>query len=827
MPLLQLALPNLLPATGVTAEGLAQRLDALFDDEQRVKLGAYAELDSAVWVTDVQAAEVVWANPRGLQIWRADTMVELADRDWSTNTPAAKRRVAAAWTRASLQGRTRGRRTFYPSGEPVLVETALTAWRLRDGRRALLVEGRECGKRDRKALTERPADALHYSPYPVAMFGSQGEMLFANPAFEATFPARGEPRDLGLAPAAWKDLLAACRTNERVRLEHQLSTATGLRHFVVQADPAVDPMTGSRTVVISAAETTEFQEQRRRERRATLELRRFTEELERRVDVRTAALKAAEARYRSLYDAAPDMMASVDPQTAQLKECNQAVVDRLGYSREELLNRSIFELYHPDCLEAVREAFDAFATTGEVRDAELQLKRKDGTKIEVSLNVSSVRDEQGAIVASSSIWRDITEQKQTEVALARLNKELEERIEQRTTALRKSRERATRAERLAAIGQLAAGVAHEINNPASSIILNDEIIRDRAQTLLEQAGHGHDMLEEIETLAGQNLDAVARVRAIVKSLSAFARTQDASTEAVQVNEIVRDACEIVRNEIRYRGRLVLDLADLPEIVAVRTKLVQMMVNLLVNGVHALGEDRPEDNLISVSTRRDEFSIWITVEDTGCGIAPDVVEHVLDPFFTTKGSRGTGLGLAIVADVVQLHGGEITVKSTPGKGTCFAIRVPTQTGLELLVTQREPSPRHRPAGARARILVVDDDAAVRDAFRRVLERHHEVTVADSGDEGLAEIARGTPFDVILCDLMMPEVDGPRFYAAVRATDPALACRIMFCSGGAVTDGVREFVSSMPNRLLEKPATRAELLDAVEVMLSHDPQTPPRK
>ncbi len=393
-----------------------------------------------------------------------------------------------------------------------------------------------------------------------------------------------------------------------------------------------------------------------------------------------------------------------------------------------------------------------------------------------------------------------------------------------------------RAERLAAIGQLSAGVAHEINNPAAFVMSNLGVIGEYAATLTDvfdrlravSAGavsvegaavrdildtfRTETLLAELRDIASENTAGMERIVGLVRQLKSFAHLGNDGVEAVDLNDVVLDACKLMRRQLDYRARLIQRLGELPRLQGDRGKLVQVVTNLLANAVQALPEGAAERNEIEVTTGVEGDWLVIGVRDTGTGIPPEVQSKLFEPFFTTKPrDHGSGLGLSISAEIVSKHGGEITFTTEQGRGTCFRVMLPRHTGLAPV--SRPPRVASPPPSRRRRLLLIDDEPMLLSSYKRALGKHFAVTTALGGREGLACIEQQSDWDVILCDLMMPDLDGPAVYDEVRTRFPGLEKRFLFCSGGAFTPRCRDFADSMPERVLGKLLTVAELESAL--------------
>lgn len=324
------------------------------------------------------------------------------------------------------------------------------------------------------------------------------------------------------------------------------------------------------------------------------------------------------------------------------------------------------------------------------------------------------------------------------------------------------------------------------------------------------------LLHDAKEILEDNLEGMRRISGITKDLRSFARIEGEEIELVDLNEIVRSVSNMVSNEIRHRAKLVENLGKIPLIAADRAKLSQVVMNLMVNAAQAIEEGDASNNKITVETSRGDGTVVLKVTDTGRGISEEDQERVFEPFFTTKPRTvGTGLGMPIALEIVRKHGGDIRFSSTEGEGTCFEVTLPEETPFAA-VPSLSDSHAPLPAGPRlrARVLLIDDEAMLLSAMSRILERHHEIVVADGGLQALAELERDDGFDVILCDLMMPDLDGPQLYSALRETMPYLLDRIVFISGGAFTPAAMNFIGSVQNFVLEKPVSRALLLSVID-------------
>jgi CheY-like chemotaxis protein len=274
---------------------------------------------------------------------------------------------------------------------------------------------------------------------------------------------------------------------------------------------------------------------------------------------------------------------------------------------------------------------------------------------------------------------------------------------------------------------------------------------------------------------------------------------------------------MLHNELSHRAELVLDVAPVPPVIGDEARLGQVLTNLLVNAIQALPEERHHDNRIVVRVAEKGTHVLFEVGDNGVGITPEVRAHIFDPFFTTKRvGQGTGLGLSICHSIVTHLGGRIEVESRPGVGTTFRVYLQSALPPE---ARAAASGASAPRPRRRRILCIDDEADMGDTFARMLGRHHEVTFETDAGRAIARLRAGERYDAIICDIMMPSINGIEFYRTLRDLAPELVERCGFVTGGTFTAAARAFVETLPrSRLLEKPFGRDGITAFVEHLVS---------
>ncbi|MCA9626073.1 MAG: PAS domain S-box protein [Myxococcales bacterium] len=496
--------------------------------------------------------------------------------------------------------------------------------------------------------------------------------------------------------------------------------------------------------------------------------------------------------YRALFDTATDAILVADWDTGRFREVNSAATKLFGYTADEW-SRLTGRMLAPDEGKLESQGLtQELESRGAARRTRWRFRRRDGGCFWGDVSVSVF--EAGGRRYMVNIIRDVSD------TVAR-----EAELERSYRSLKETQAKLAHADRLALIGQIAAGVAHEINNPAAYISANlDALEHDLGQLTLESRKRA-----QLIEIVRESQSGVSRITSITRELRAFSRMSQDAIDEIDLNDVVQAACKMTGNEIRHRARLELRLNPLPLITGHADRLTQVVTNLLLNAAQSIREGEASLNRILVETEVVDDKLQVRVSDSGRGIAPNHLPHLFEPFFTTKGSgEGTGLGLALCADIVHRHGGEISVDSAKGKGSRFTLIFPMDTGL------RRPNAQHsRPpqggSAQRLRLLIIDDEPLLLRAYERMLGREHDVEVALGGEEGLRVLRARQDFDLILCDLMMPDCDGPAVYQALKQEAPELLERLHFCSGGAFTQRVTDFLTRVGRPVLEKPLNAARL------------------
>jgi len=356
-------------------------------------------------------------------------------------------------------------------------------------------------------------------------------------------------------------------------------------------------------------------------------------------------------------------------------------------------------------------------------------------------------------------------------------------------------------DRMATMGQLAAGVAHEINNPLAWVVGN--------LALLE----GSELDDKSTMLVQKAKDGARRVERIVKDLQTFSRVREPQPQGVDLWRSAHSAANMVRHRLRDRGQVIEDYGAVPTVDADETRVGQICLNLLVNALEALDPSERTRNHVYLRLFTDSHgNAVLEVADNGKGMSPTVERRIFDPFYTTK-EQGTGLGLSITRSITEDLGGRLEVESTPGLGTTMRVVLPPG----MLSSPSTATPIYAPGRdlAPANILVVDDEPDICDLIQAALSNHRVVT-ATSVDKAMAAL-EGESFSAVVCDLMMPVKTGMDLHAEAIARHPELEGHFVFVTGGAYTAKARAFLDETRAPVLEKPFRLDHIRELVEDLI----------
>jgi len=485
-----------------------------------------------------------------------------------------------------------------------------------------------------------------------------------------------------------------------------------------------------------------------------------------------AALRASEEQYRAMFNASTDGLALWNA-AGEIVDTNPALWQMYGYGDGDSpalpLDSDTGPCYHTEFLKAV--------AAGESLHSEVTDRRKDGSPLELEVHGIPMQYQGQPHVLT--IARDITEKKRSAEELTRQRESLYQR------------------EKLAALGSLLAGVAHELNNPLSVVVAR--------AVLLEEQGN-----PAAQTAALKIRTAAERCARIVRTFLAMARQQQPERGPVAINDVISAALDITAYPVRTSSiEVKLDLAkDIPLIHADADQLHQVLLNLVINAQQSL-QDHPGPRHIRVTSGFDTRAqlVRVTVADNGPGIPAHLRARIFEPYFTTKPTGiGLGVGLAVSLGIVEAHEGTLTVACPAQGGAEFSITLPLGAVAASAAESSFPLKAHP---SRRTILVIDDEAEIRETLADILvaAQHRVVTVA-SGREALQHMAV-EHYDVILTDIRMPDLDGRALYQEIERRWPGRGVRVVFVTGDTLASALREFVSESGRRVIEKPFLPSEV------------------
>lgn len=431
--------------------------------------------------------------------------------------------------------------------------------------------------------------------------------------------------------------------------------------------------------------------------------------------------------------------------------------------------------------------------------------------------------------------------------LRRRSEDLERVVGDRTAELRRTQTGLVQTEKLASVGLIAAGVAHEVNNPAAYVLTNLTLLRESngvlrrhrdalVRTLNSLSTEAADRLalgerdlteldRQSEEALNDAVDGIRRIRDIVADLKTLSRDGDGASGPVMLHRLVEASVSVAAPTVKQRASIDLQLSPTAAIDGHAGKLSQVIINLLINASESV-EDRGRGR-VTVRTHTRDQDVVLEVADNGRGIEPGHLGSIFEPLYTTK-TGGAGLGLAICRRVVEEHKGRLEVESVQGEGTTMRILLPRraqpvgeQLGLNDVIFEDAQSGTRIKHGT---VLLLDDELLLVKVLARLLGRRHTVLKAYSVDEAVEMLDRGVDPDVILCDLMMPGKSGADFYRHLLDARPELARRVTFMSGGGVPEPLRTFVEGAGRPMLDKPVEPEVLLAHVASAMDERAVTP---
>lgn len=496
------------------------------------------------------------------------------------------------------------------------------------------------------------------------------------------------------------------------------------------------------------------------------------------------SLKESEEKYRSLTENLNVGVYRSSPgPKGRFIEVNTVMYRMLGFeSKEEFINLNVSDIYrNPEDRAEFNEKMKKY---GAAINEELRLKKKDGTPIIVSDTCTAVKDGNRKILYFDGVMEDITERKNMEMMLLR-------------------------SEKMASIGTLAAGVAHEINNPIGyisnnlrmmerySVKLNDfyreldnQISVKSQKQKLNNLSEQYDInfcLEDLKDALSESIEGAGKVKRIVSDLRDFSRSEKQEIKLTNLNEEIEKTVNILANELKYKAELEKDFGDIPKIECDPVRLNQVFINILINSIQAI-EDRGK---IKIKTWKVNESILIQFSDSGIGISPENIGKIFDAFYTTKDpGKGTGLGLAVSYKIIQEHNGIINVESEVGKGTTFTIQLPVKLKDRI---------------KKYKILIIDDEKDFRISLKSMIAHFKPACLIQEAKDGFEAGDKYSEFkpDLVFLDIKMPGINGIEVCRKIKSAPGGKDTKIILITGFGTENLKKKSFEAGASEFLNKP------------------------
>ena len=371
------------------------------------------------------------------------------------------------------------------------------------------------------------------------------------------------------------------------------------------------------------------------------------------------------------------------------------------------------------------------------------------------------------------------------------------------TERKRSEANLLQSDRLASLGMLAGGMAHSLNNPLTYVLLNLDHLAKKLPSIAGDPGHIADAVARmVEAREGAE-----RMANIVKRMRSLARTDDSEIRSINLSAVLESVVEIVGNEMNHRGRLTTSISPVPPVIANESRIEQLCLGLVLFAARILPEDTVKTNEVRLSLDSQDQQCAIKIVCEGVEFDASQLRSLFEPFASSDESRTSGFGLNVCSGIVEQLGGGIKAESVPGSGLTLTITLPcsrpsSTTEPPPPSSQQSSNPPSTVLGS-AKIMVIDDDPGVGRALRLMLEEEHDVTCYTSPREALRKLLQDQAFDLVFCDLMMPELTGMDIYQVLRFNRPGYETRLVFMTGGAFTASAKRFLAQVQNARIEKP------------------------
>jgi len=455
-----------------------------------------------------------------------------------------------------------------------------------------------------------------------------------------------------------------------------------------------------------------------------------------------------------------------------ITDANEYIYSLLGYFKDELIGEKLFKIYPDAGYGLLKKSIERhFEDEVSISGLEIDLLTKSGETVPTSIKAVLLRDYEGKVFGSLGLIRDMREVKVLQQTLVQ-------------------------SEKLSSVGEMAAGVAHELNNPLTAIIGYSNLLMDKDIP--------EEIAKQIEIINQQS----QRCQNIVSNLLMFSRRYEAKQDSVDLNELAKTTIALTAYDMRSSGITIEEKYEdgLPLAFIDGNKIQQVLVNLFQNARYAVEQNENGEKKIGITTKKQNNLLEIEVSDTGIGIGPEKIQKIFDPFYTTKKvGEGTGLGLSISYGIIKEHGGDIYVRSKPGKGTQFVIKLPFGTAGEKNAAKIEKGDVEEVEFRKKTVLVIDDEEVIRDVLNLYLsDEGHAVDSTESAIKALEMIKRKN-YDMIFSDVRMPDMNGLKFLEKLNEINEPLAQKVVFITGDSMSLDSIGNGNGFKNLILTKPFT----------------------
>jgi two-component system, cell cycle sensor histidine kinase and response regulator CckA len=515
------------------------------------------------------------------------------------------------------------------------------------------------------------------------------------------------------------------------------------------------------------------------------------------------ALRQSEMKFRELFDNAPIGYHEIDI-NGRLTQINKTELTMLGYSWDEMINHHVWEFVENQEMSREATTKKLLGKSALPIDYERMFRKKDGSIIPLLIGDIYIKDSAGKVIGIRSTLQDITERKKYEYTLKDTNQKLSEALD----TLKSTQKIILQQERLKALGQMASGIAHDINNSLVPILGYSDLLLNRKEII----GEFKKYIEKIKISSRDIQNVIDRMKEFYRP-----KIEEDEFRNIDINEIIRTTLELTKHRWKdmpeSSGNVIevfTELQDnLPPLLGSESEIREALANLIINAADAM----PSGGKLRVRTILHNQNLIIEVIDTGIGMDEITIHRCLDPFFTTKGDKGTGLGLSMVYGIIHRHYGNIEVESTVGKGTKISLLFPVKNVLDSKTIENRE--QEIPA---LKILCIDDNESVLDIITAMLtENDHSVTTASSGKQGLElffnQARTGNPFDLVITDLGMPYMDGKSVAEGIKLGYPHIPIILITGWGSFIEEGSIKSI----DYILKKPITMESLNLAIEQVL----------